>query len=119
MVKKSLEAFFEIQRDPFWSEKLTNFFTFAIAAQYKSIRIAAAKMCISPQALNKQITALEKKLGMTLLNRSPRGFQLTTYGELVDQYAMNLFRDAQQLKSNLSAAYAEKTTCCGWLMLII
>ena len=108
MVKRNMETFLEMQNDPFWSEKLANFFVFAVVAQYKSIRTAAKNMYISPQALNKQVSTLEKKLGMPLIQRSPRGFQLTAYGELVCNYAADLLHNAKQLKDNLKNMYTER-----------
>jgi len=107
MEDNNVLSYFEIQDDPILSGKLVALYTFAMVSQYKSIRAAAKKMYISPQALNKQIVALEEKLGLPLIKRSPRGFSLTRYGEHVYQYATNLLQDTQQLRHDLTVMYAE------------
>ena len=100
-------SYFEAQNDPFLAGKLSSLYTFAVISQYKSIRAAAQEMYVSPQALNKQIAALEKKLGLPLILRSPRGFSLTNYGEHVYRYASSLLHDTQQLRYDLTAMHAE------------
>ena len=108
MSRKSMESFLKIHDEVFWSEKLSSFFTFAMTAQYKSIRVAAKNMYISPQALNKQLSALEKKLDFPLFLRSPRGLQLTGYGEVVYDYTIELLQITQTLKRDLTNLYAEQ-----------
>ena len=107
MDKNNVMSYFEVQNDLFLSGKLSSLYTFVIVTQYGSIRAAAKEMYISPQALNKQIVSLEKKLGLPLIRRSPRGFKLTGYGEYVYKYASNLLNDTQKLRSDLAAMYAE------------
>jgi len=107
MDDSNITAFLDVQDDPFFSGTLSALYTFAAISQYKSFRAAAQEMYISPQALSKQITALEKKLGLPLFNRSPRGFSLTPYGDLVYQYASNLLRNTKQLRRDLAAIHAE------------
>ena len=107
MEENNVTSYFDVQDDPFFVSKLSAFYTFAEVARYKSFRAAAQEMYVSPQALNKQITMLEKKFGLPLLQRSPRGFSLTPYGEHVYQYASGLLSGMQQLRRDLSAMYAE------------
>ena len=107
MDENNVASYLEVQDDSFLSGKLSALYTFAVVSQYKSIRAAAQDLYISPQALNKQIAALEKKLGLPLIHRSPRGFVLTGYGEHVQKYAAGLMQDMQQLRRDLTAMYAE------------
>ena len=55
----------------------------ALAAQHGSISAAAAQQDVSQQALSLRIRALERRLGLALLVRSPRGSHLTPSGELL------------------------------------
>ena len=107
MDENNITSYFEVQDDPFLSGKLSALYTFAEVSRYKSFRAAAQEMYVSPQSLNKQISALEKKLGLPLVNRSPRGFSLTDYGKHVYQYTSGLLRDMQQLRLELTAMYVE------------
>ena len=97
----------DVQDDPFLSGRLSALYTFAVVSQYKSIRAAAQELFISPQALNKQISALEKKLGFPLIKRTSRGFTLTEYGEHVYRYATVLLQETQQLRRDLAAMHAD------------
>ena len=105
--ENNVPSYFEMQDDPFLSGKLSTLYTFAVVSQYRSIRAAAQELFISPQALNKQIAALEEKIGLPLIQRSPRGFQLTSYGEYVSRYASGLLTEMQQFRRDLAAMHAE------------
>ena len=107
MDENKVTSYFDMQDDPFFSGKLSALYTFATVSQYKSFRAAAQEMYVSPQALNKQVKALEKKLGVPLIQRSPRGFFLTSYGEHVYKYTVTLLNNMQRLRSDLSAMYVE------------
>ena len=52
-------------------------------SQHTSLSAAAETLHLTPQALSMSITALEKDLGLTLLNRSFKGVSLTEDGRLV------------------------------------
>lgn len=54
---------------------------FLKAAEAPSFSSAAEQMYLSPQALTKQITALEKELGGRLFDRSSQGVSLTNFGK--------------------------------------
>ena len=53
---------------------------FLRAAEEKSFSRAAQQIYVSPQALTKQITALEQEIGGELFTRSSRGIELTRLG---------------------------------------
>ena len=55
---------------------------FLRAAEEKSFSRAAQQIYVSPQALTKQITALEQEIGGELFTRSSRGIELTRLGVL-------------------------------------
>jgi Transcriptional regulator len=107
MDRDNIASYFELQDDPLLSGKLSALYTFMVVSQYTSLRTAAQKLYISPQVLNRQITALEEKLGLPLLERTPRGFSLTSYGESVFEYSSALFRSLQQFRRDLNAMHAE------------
>lgn len=53
---------------------------FLKVSEKKNFSEAARELYISPQALNKQITLLEKELGEKLFHRTTRSMQLTEFG---------------------------------------
>ena len=70
----------------------------AAAARAKSVKDAARELHLSPSALSRQITALERHLGVSLFVRLPAGLELTPAGrrylETVSRVLAEL-RDAQ------------------------
>ena len=69
-----------------------------VIKQVKSINLAAKKLYMSRQGLNKAITSLEKELGIKLLERNHTGVQLTPNGEIVANEAENILKKIQTLK---------------------
>lgn len=69
-----------------------------VIKQVKSINLAAKKLYMSRQGLNKAITSLEKELGIQLLERNHTGVQLTPNGEIVANEAENILNKIQKLK---------------------
>lgn len=78
-------------------EDLNKIQTFVCVAEERSFTVAARKLHMTPSAVSKQITDLEAKLGLTLLNRSTRGVALTDAGE-------KLFEQSAQALEDLHAA---------------
>ena len=64
-----------------------------VIKQVKSLNLAAKKLYMSRQGLNKAITSLEKELGIKLLERNHTGVQLTPNGEIVANEAENILSD--------------------------
>lgn len=58
---------------------------FLILAQELNFTRAAARLCITPQALTKQIALLEEELGARLFDRTTRSVRLTTIGQKCQQ----------------------------------
>lgn len=79
-----------------------------------SIHAAGEKLNISPQALGASMRALEKELGLTLLNRSRTGVQLTADGQAVAQLATAFWTGIDGL-----TAQAMPTLCQGSLEMYV
>ena len=59
---------------------------------------AAAKSCgVSQSAISQQIAALESSMGVTLIERSGRGFRLTTAGDYFYRNGKQVLRSAEEL----------------------
>ena len=70
---------------------------FLKAAETGSFSTAAQEMFISPQAMTKQINALEAELGGKLFNRSPQGVTLTRFGQFTQQKFAPITQDFEQI----------------------
>lgn len=75
-------------------------------ARLGSLSAAAAEMTYSPSALSQQIKALERELGVRVLERGARGAHLTEAGEL-------LLKHAEAAAAHLSAAEADLADLVG------
>jgi DNA-binding transcriptional LysR family regulator len=75
----------------------------AVAAE-KNISRGAAKLMISQPAVSKQLATLERSLGVTLFERLPRGVRLTPDGELLAQYARQIFNLRDEAELALASA---------------
>lgn len=64
---------------------------FKAVAEAGGINRAAEHLKISQPAVSRQIQSLEGALGVTLLERRPRGVRLTEAGEILADYARRLF----------------------------
>lgn len=71
--------------EPFDSRFLREFL---ILAQEDSLRRAAARLNIAPSALSRKLAAVEKRLGVALLERSAQGVTLTEAGRLLREHAL-------------------------------
>ncbi len=70
-------------------------------ARTRSIRGAAAKLNVTPSALNRRIMDMEDELGVKLLERRPRGVALTAAGEVFVNYIREQLNDAERMRSQL------------------
>lgn len=59
---------------------------FLAVASASSVSAAARRLHLSQPAVTKQVRALERSLGVQLLERTPRGVRLTEAGELLRDY---------------------------------
>lgn len=71
-------------------------------ARAGSIRGAAAKLNISPSAVNRQILNLEAEYGAELFERLPRGMRLTAAGEVLVNEIRHWLQDQDRARRHLS-----------------
>lgn len=76
---------------------------FVAVAEQKSLRAAGDVLHLSQSALSRQILKLEQELGAPLLERLPRGIELTSAGELFLRYARQGLGDFERISSEISA----------------
>jgi DNA-binding transcriptional LysR family regulator len=86
--------------------RLVRYFT--VVAAHRHFGRAAAELLIAQPSLSRQIRRLEQQLGARLLDRTPRGTQLTEAGEVFLPQARALLRSAAQAAAATKAA-AEPT----------
>jgi DNA-binding transcriptional LysR family regulator len=76
---------------------------FSEVVQHGSIRAAAGDLGVAQSAISRQLQALERELGVPLLERRPRGVALTPAGELVFAYARETAFHTERLSSEIDA----------------
>lgn len=74
---------------------------FEAAARSGSITRAAQELRLSQPAVSKQVGELERGLGVTLLERAPRGVRPTAAGAVLAEYARRLFGLAEEAERAL------------------
>lgn len=75
--------------------------SFYITVKYNSISKAAQILHLSQPGLSGQLKSLENELGVSLLNRSNKGVELTEEGEVVFNYADTLLSIQGNIKRDL------------------
>lgn len=70
-------------------------------ARTGSIRRAAERLNVTPSALNRRIMDLEEELDAKLLERRPRGVQLSAAGEVFVAYLREQLADAERMRSQI------------------
>ena len=81
-----------------FSLQLLNF-----VAELGSLGRAAERMGISQPAASKRLTMLERRLGLTLVNRDTRGSALTTEGKAVCQWSGRVLAEVDALMVGVAA----------------
>lgn len=74
---------------------------------YGSVGKAAQAHSLSQPAASIRISAMERRLGLKLLERSPAGSKLTEEGEMLAKYARNVMQAARELLEFGSASQAD------------
>ncbi|MCF3965502.1 LysR family transcriptional regulator, partial [Streptomyces fuscigenes] len=82
--------------------------TLAAVARTGSLRLAAAELGVSQQALSQRVRALEGRVGFPLLSRGPRGSHLTAAGRLVEQWATRVLDAAAELDAGITALRTDR-----------
>lgn len=75
---------------------------FLSVAKTKSITKSADELYVSVPAISKQLTALEKEIGLPLMTRSYKGIQLTAAGREFYEYFSRTTAEFEELKHRLA-----------------
>lgn len=75
--------------------------SFLVLTRYENFTRAAAALFISQPTLTKHIATLEEKLGVMLVNRNKRGFELTEAGELLKREGDKFIAYSNDIKQRL------------------
>lgn len=81
---------------------------FIATVEAGSITAAAASLGTTQPTISRQITSLEERLGLTLLERGPRGMTLTAPGEALLRDAKQMYEAANRI-STAAADHANTT----------
>jgi DNA-binding transcriptional LysR family regulator len=76
--------------------KLKDLHTFRTVVQHRSMAKAAAELALTPPAITKVVSEMERLFAVRLLERTPQGVLPTAYGEALLKGAVNLFDDLKQ-----------------------
>jgi len=79
---------------------------FALLARQPSLAAAAQALGVTPPAVSRRLAALEKRLGVRLLNRTTRRLSLTPEGERYLEDGEQILRDIENLERSLLASRA-------------
>jgi DNA-binding transcriptional LysR family regulator len=79
---------------------------FVLVAKSGSLAAAAQQLGVTPPTASKRLAALERRLGVRLLNRTTRRMSLTAEGEAFLGEGSRLLHDLTQLEQRLSGARA-------------
>ena len=74
---------------------------FEIIARSSSLAEASRKLNVTPPAVTQRLRALEAKLGVKLIERTPRGLSLTDEGELVASEGTTILSTIEDLSERL------------------
>lgn len=80
---------------------------FAIIAKSGSLSAAARELGVTPPSVSKRLAQMEKRLGISLLNRTTRRLSLTAEGEVYLANAMRILADVEALEQQLSRSRVE------------
>src|SRR5262245_16695156 len=88
--------------------KLNQVEEFVSIADAGSIRAAARARGVSQPAVTKNLKALERELGASLVQRTARGIDLTPFGQLFLTRARNVCRELERSRAELAQEMAGK-----------
>ncbi|MGG2048700.1 LysR family transcriptional regulator [Burkholderia gladioli] len=88
---------------------------FVSVGRHRSIKTAAEEIHVTPSAISQQIVKLEEELGVSLLQRSPRGIDITPHGIRYLQELQQVFdlilRATDRLRSNANHTDIVTVSC--------
>jgi DNA-binding transcriptional LysR family regulator len=79
-------------------------------AEHGSLGAAARSVGMAQPNVSRSLARLERRLGLTLLRRSPSGSSLTTEGSLVVQWAREVLDSAERLRTGAAALSGERSS---------
>lgn len=79
---------------------------FCLLVRRGSLAATAREMSLTPSAVTRRLTQLERRLGVRLLNRTTRRISLTTEGEVYYADAQRILGDIEDLESRVSSSRA-------------
>ncbi|WLS77291.1 LysR substrate-binding domain-containing protein [Erwinia pyri] len=79
-------------------DRLTGLIAFTRAASLGSFSAASKVLGISPSAVSKSISRLEKQLGLSLFTRTTRSLHLTQEGRILYEKALLLLQEAENIQ---------------------
>lgn len=82
---------------------------FAAVVDKGSFTAAAESLGISRPVVSKQVSQLEKRLGVQLLHRTTRRLHLTEAGEVFSRYAQNIVTESQEAEHSVIPLQSEPT----------
>jgi DNA-binding transcriptional LysR family regulator len=88
--------------------ELADLQTLSAVARTGSLRLAAAELGVSQQALSQRVRTMEGRVGVPLLSRGPRGSHLTADGRLVEQWASRVLDAAAELDAGITALRTDR-----------
>jgi len=88
---------------------------FVTVAEERHIGRSAARLHMTQPPLSRAIRQLEDELGVTLLDRTPRGVRLTAAGAALYDEARRLLRQADRVPDRIRAAAGQTTLTIGTL----
>lgn len=83
-------------------------------ARVGSLGAAAREVGITQPAASSRIRAMEARLGVALVDRTPRGSTLTAQGALVTDWARRIVEAAEAFDAGAQALRGHGTRGCGW-----
>ncbi|MEV0201062.1 LysR family transcriptional regulator [Nonomuraea sp. NPDC050691] len=76
--------------------------TFEAVVRHRTVTDAANALDLAPSSVSEQIRVLEKSLGVTLFDRTPRGMVLTGPGRRLQGWARRLLDQAEQARREVA-----------------
>ncbi|GII61701.1 LysR family transcriptional regulator [Sphaerisporangium krabiense] len=76
--------------------------TFEAVARHRTVTDAAVALELSPSSVSEQIRTLERSLGVTLFERTPKGMRLTEAGERLLSWTGRLLDQAEQARREVT-----------------
>ncbi|WP_421446411.1 LysR family transcriptional regulator, partial [Agrobacterium tumefaciens] len=77
---------------------------FSVLASHPSLSAASRDLGVTTAAVSKHLTQLEKRLGVSLVNRTTRRMSLTPEGMILVENARRILLDIEALDHRLTAA---------------